>query len=69
MVDLVGFGRNFLTNPDYQTGVKINAKLNTIIDTHPLFGIGTARMDTDYPFLKTKKKPQQKIVEAFFTKH
>ncbi|OBQ56404.1 alkene reductase [Tamlana sp. s12] len=51
LVDLVGFGRNFLTNPDYPKRVKLNAKLNTISDTHTLFGGGTARGYTDYPFL------------------
>ncbi|REH48913.1 N-ethylmaleimide reductase [Tenacibaculum gallaicum] len=52
LVDLIGFGRNFLTNPDYPARVKQNAPLNKIIDTHTLFGGGDARGYTDYPFLK-----------------
>lgn len=51
LVDLVGYGRNFLTNPDYPERVKQNATLNTISDNHTLFGGGTARGYTDYPFL------------------
>ncbi|WP_435262265.1 alkene reductase [Tenacibaculum sp. nBUS_03] len=52
LVDLIGFGRNFLTNPDYPLRVKINAKMNEINDTHTLFGGGNAKGYTDYPFLK-----------------
>ncbi len=51
LVDLVGFGRNFLTNPDYPTRVKLGAPLNGISDTHTLFGGGGARGYTDYPFM------------------
>ena len=51
LVDLVGFGRKFLTNPDYPERVKQNAKMNEIRDTHSLFGGGTAKGYTDYPFL------------------
>jgi N-ethylmaleimide reductase len=51
LVDLVGFGRKFLTNPDYPERVKQNAPLNEIIDNHTLFGGGTERGYTDYPFL------------------
>jgi len=51
LVDLVGFGRKFLTNPDYPQRVKLNAKMNKISDNHTLFGGGTARGYTDYPFL------------------
>jgi N-ethylmaleimide reductase len=51
LVDLVGFGRKFLTNPDYPERVKQNAKTNEISDTHTLFGGGSARGYTDYPFL------------------
>lgn len=51
LVDLVGFGRNFLTNPDYPQRVKMSAPLNPISDTHTLFGGGGARGYTDYPFL------------------
>ena len=51
LVDLVGFGRKFLTNPDYPTRVKQNAQLNEISDTHTLFGGGAARGYTDYAFL------------------
>jgi len=52
LVDLVGFGRSFLSNPDYPKRVKLNAKMNEISDTHTLFGGGTARGYTDYPFLE-----------------
>jgi N-ethylmaleimide reductase len=50
--DLIGFGRNFLTNPDYPARVKQNAKLNEISDNHTLFGGGTEKGYTDYSFLK-----------------
>lgn len=46
--DLVGFGRKFLTNPDYPARVAAGAALNTISDTHTLFGGGGARGYTDY---------------------
>jgi len=52
LVDLVGFGRKFLTNPDFPKRVELNAKMNEISDNHTLFGGGTARGYTDYPFLK-----------------
>ena len=51
LVDLVGFGRKFLTNPDYPTRVAIDAPINEISDNHTLFGGGTARGYTDYAFL------------------
>jgi len=51
LVDLVGFGRNFLTNPDYPKRVKLHSKLNEISNNHTLFGGGTERGYTDYPFL------------------
>jgi N-ethylmaleimide reductase len=51
LVDLIGFGRKFLTNPDYPERVKTNAALNEISDPHTLFGGGTERGYTDYPFL------------------
>ncbi|QTD38902.1 alkene reductase [Polaribacter batillariae] len=51
LVDLVGFGRKFLTNPDYPKRVELNAEMNEISDDHTLFGGGTARGYTDYPFL------------------
>ena len=51
LVDLVGFGRKFLTNPDYPKRVELNAPLNEISDNHTLFGGGTARGYTDYSFL------------------
>ncbi|TMM30016.1 alkene reductase [Polaribacter aestuariivivens] len=52
LVDLVGFGRKFLTNPDYPKRVELNATMNEISDNHTLFGGGTARGYTDYPFLE-----------------
>jgi N-ethylmaleimide reductase len=51
LVDLIGFGRKFLTNPDYPERVKTNAELNEISDNHTLFGGGTAKGYTDYAFL------------------
>jgi N-ethylmaleimide reductase len=53
-VDIVGFGRKFLTNPDYPERVKTNAPLNEISDNHTLFGGGDARGYTDYAFLLNK---------------
>lgn len=47
LVDLIGFGRHFLTNPDYPERVKQNSILNEISDTHSLFGGGTAKRYTD----------------------
>jgi N-ethylmaleimide reductase len=52
LVDLIGFGRHFLTNPDYPARVKQNLSLNEILDNHTLFGGGTARGYTDYSFMK-----------------
>jgi len=51
LVDLIGFGRHFLANPDYPARVKKNSILNHISDTHTLFGGGTERGYTDYPFV------------------
>ncbi|MDR7370349.1 alkene reductase [Flavobacterium aquidurense] len=53
LADLIGFGRKFLTNPDYPAKVKQNLRLNEISDNHTLFGGGTARGYTDYPFIQT----------------
>lgn len=50
LVDLIGFGRAVLANPDYPRRVRENLALNSITDTHTLFGGGTARGYTDYPF-------------------
>lgn len=52
LVDLIGFGRKFLTNPDYPTRVQQNLILNEISDNHTLFGGGKARGYTDYPFFE-----------------
>lgn len=52
--DLVGFGRKFLTNPDYPQRVAVGAELNDISDTHTLFGGGGARGYTDYLFMELK---------------
>jgi N-ethylmaleimide reductase len=56
LVDLIGFGRKFLTNPDYPERVKTNAVLNEISDNHTLFGGGTAKGYTDYSFLNEQEK-------------
>ncbi|WP_300979154.1 alkene reductase [Flavobacterium sp.] len=50
LVDLIGFGRNFLTNPDYPQRLLLDAPINPISDTHTLFGGGGSRGYTDYPF-------------------
>ncbi len=50
LIDLVGFGRKFLTNPDYPFRVKNNLLLNEISDTHKLFGGGGKEGYSDYPF-------------------
>ncbi|KFF06363.1 alkene reductase [Flavobacterium reichenbachii] len=52
LVDLIGFGRKFLTNPDYPARVRQNLSLNEISDNHTLFGGGEARGYTDYSFLR-----------------
>lgn len=49
LVDLVGFGRSFLTTPDFPQRVLAGAPLNPISDSHTLFGGGDARGYTDYP--------------------
>lgn len=51
LVDLIGFGRKFLTNPDYPKRVKLAASLNKISNNHTLFGGGDARGYTDYEFM------------------
>ena len=51
--DLVGFGRKFLTNPDYPARVAADAPLNDISDTHTLFGGGGARGYTDYTTMES----------------
>ena len=50
LVDLVGFGRKILANPDYPERVAKNLPLNEITNTHTLFGGGGAEGYTDYPF-------------------
>lgn len=49
LVDLIGFGRSFLTNPDFPERVLAGAGLNPISDNHTLFGGGGAKGYTDYP--------------------
>ncbi len=56
LVDIVGFGRNFLTNPDYPHRVLMGATLNGISDNHTLFGGGDKRGYTDYPFLAEQEE-------------
>lgn len=48
LVDLIGFGRKFIANPDYPERVKNNWPLDEIKDTHALFGGGGSRGYTDY---------------------
>ncbi|WP_407264279.1 alkene reductase [Tenacibaculum maritimum] len=51
LVDLVGFGRKFLANPDYPKRVKLSAKMNRIDQSRTLFGGGTSIGYTDYSFM------------------
>ena len=52
LIDLAGFGRKFLTNPDYPERVaQEDTNFNEISDTHTLFGGLGARGYTDYPAL------------------
>lgn len=54
LVDLIGFGRNFISNPDYPQRVKEELPLSEITQTRKLFGGGGAEGYTDYPpFHKT----------------
>lgn len=48
LVDLIGFGRNFIANPDYPEKVKRYADINPITKTRKLFGGGDAEGYTDY---------------------
>ncbi|KAF1074859.1 alkene reductase [Halodesulfovibrio sp. MK-HDV] len=54
LVDLIGFGRKILANPDYPERIKQDAALNEIVNTHTLFGGGGTAGYTDYPFLDSK---------------
>lgn len=48
LADLIGFGRKFISNPNYPKRIKNNLELAEIKDTHTLFGGGGARGYTDY---------------------
>jgi len=48
LIDLAGFGRKFLTNPNYPERVAQGTPLNEISDTHTLFGGLGSRGYTDY---------------------
>lgn len=52
LVDLVGFGRKFINNPDYPERVRNNYPLEEKIQTHKLFGGGEAEGYSDYPAYK-----------------
>ena len=65
LVDLIGFGRKFLFNPDYPERVKANAEMNEISDSHTLFGGGDARGYTDYVIFKLTKKNNETISKNF----
>lgn len=52
LVNLTGFGRKFIANPDYPERVRNNWPLAEIKDTHALFGGGTAYGYSDYPAYK-----------------
>lgn len=47
-VDLVGFGRKFISNPDYPERVRLGLPLNESIDSRKLFGGGGAEGYIDY---------------------
>jgi len=49
LVDMVGFGRYFISNPDLVERFKNNQKLSEIKDTHTLFGGRDNIGYTDYP--------------------
>ncbi len=51
LVDLVAFGRSFLTSPDLPKRFEVGASPAPISDTHRLFGGGGAEGYTDYPCL------------------
>lgn len=48
LVDLIGFGRNFIANPNYPEKVKHYADISPITKTRKLFGGGGAEGYTDY---------------------
>lgn len=51
LVDLIGFGRKFISNPDYPQRIKENLPIQEITRTHLLFGGGGKEGYTDYlPF-------------------
>lgn len=52
LVDLVGFGRRFISNPDFPERIKMGMPLSEIKDNHTLFGGGDSRGYTDYPKYK-----------------
>ena len=54
LVDLIGFGRYFISNPDYPIRVKTGAKLQEMKDEKFLFG-GSEEGYTDYPLLNENK--------------
>lgn len=47
-VDLIGFGRKFISNPDYPERVKNGYPVNENLQTRKLFGGGTAEGYSDY---------------------
>ena len=49
LVDMVGFGRYFISNPDLVERFKNNQKLSEIKDSHTLFGGRDSVGYTDYP--------------------
>jgi N-ethylmaleimide reductase len=47
--DLIGFGRKFISNPDYPERVKHNNPLQEITDSKTIYGGGLEKGYTDYP--------------------
>ncbi len=56
LVDMVAFGRTFISNPDLVARLKLNAPLNKL-DADTLYG-GGAKGYIDYPFLSKEKAPE-----------
>jgi N-ethylmaleimide reductase len=54
LADLIGFGRKFISNPDYPERVKHNIPLQEIIHPKTIYGGGTEKGYTDYPMWSEK---------------
>ncbi|MDI1310002.1 MAG: alkene reductase [Methylotenera sp.] len=61
LVDMVAFGRPFISNPDLVARLKLNAPLNKL-DADTLYG-GGAKGYIDYPFLSKQKATELETTE------